>query len=586
MLTPRDHAKQLPIDPSRSGVRARRTWGAGEISIRGGIAVQAIRSASRAVGVAVIIFAVFATVANAASVTAVSTADWDTCGVLASGEVECWGSQLLGSTIDESSTPVLVPGISNATAVTGSEDHRCALLSSGGVDCWGFNGFGELGNGITTLEENWNPVAVSGLNNAVAVSAGLDDTCALTNSGTVECWGANNWGQLAKSMPSESSLPVVVSGISNAIAVSVGQYYACAVLTGGTAKCWGSGIHGDLGDGSEENTPTPTAVSGLSDAVAISATGVGAFTCALISNGTVECWGLNGSGQLGNGTTDDVALTPVTVGGISNAVAISAGWDHACAVLATGSIECWGEGGPVGPDAGVLGNGTTEGSSTPVLVSGLNTATSVSAGFADTCATLSDGSAWCWGEGEGGGLGDGGTTGSLIPVRVSEPMQTAATGPTNGGGTTPGGSGTSTAGGNGTSTPSGSGASTTTGSGISTISSGSAPKSNPSQKPISAVAAFSLPPAKQCVSKRKFTIHVRTLPGITWVSAIIKINHKRIKTLGRSHISALVNLVGLPKGTFVLSITAKASNGQSVTGTRTYHTCVPKSQSHYGTPKL
>ncbi len=88
------------------------------------------------------------------------------------------------------------------------------------------------------------------------------------------------------------------------------------------------------------------------------------------------------------------------------------------------------------------------------------------------------------------------------------------------------------------------------------------------------------------MSKRKFTIHVRKLPGITWVSAVIKINGKRVKSVGRSHITALVNLVGLPKGTFVLSITAKASNGQSVTGTRTYHTCVQKSKSHYPTPKL
>jgi sugar lactone lactonase YvrE len=110
------------------------------------------------------------------------------------------------------------------------------------------------------------------------------------------------------------------------------------------------------------------------------------------------------------------------------------------------------------------------------------------------------------------------------------------------------------------------------------------PKAKP--KAISPVAAFSLPSAKECVSRRKFTIHVRTVPGITWVSAIIKINHKRIKTLGRSHITALVNLVGLPKGTFVLSIIAKASNGQSVTGTRTYHTCAPKSKSDYPTPKL
>ena len=112
------------------------------------------------------------------------------------------------------------------------------------------------------------------------------------------------------------------------------------------------------------------------------------------------------------------------------------------------------------------------------------------------------------------------------------------------------------------------------------------PKPKATAKAISPAAAFSLPSAKQCVSKRRFTIHVRKLPGITWVSAVIKLNHKRIKTLKRSRITALVNLVGLPKGTFVLSITAKASNGQTVTGTRTYHTCGPKSKSHYPTPKL
>lgn len=112
------------------------------------------------------------------------------------------------------------------------------------------------------------------------------------------------------------------------------------------------------------------------------------------------------------------------------------------------------------------------------------------------------------------------------------------------------------------------------------------PKPAQGPKPISAGAAFSLPPAKQCVSRRRFTIHVRTLPGITWTGATIKINGKRVKTVGRSRIKALVNLVGLPRGRFVLSITAVTTSGQAVTGTRTYHTCVPKSKANYAPPKL
>ena len=109
---------------------------------------------------------------------------------------------------------------------------------------------------------------------------------------------------------------------------------------------------------------------------------------------------------------------------------------------------------------------------------------------------------------------------------------------------------------------------------------------SPHPRRISPTAAFALPPASECVSHRRFTIHVRTLPGIIWTGAAIKINHKGVKSVGRSHITALISLVGLPKGTFVLSITAKASDGQSVTGTRTYHTCVPKSKSHYPAPRL
>ena len=112
--------------------------------------------------------------------------------------------------------------------------------------------------------------------------------------------------------------------------------------------------------------------------------------------------------------------------------------------------------------------------------------------------------------------------------------------------------------------------------------------SNPKPKPkgLSAARAFSLPSAKQCVSRRHFLLHVRRYPGVTWIGAVIKINHKRIRTLGRSHITALVDLRGLPKGTFVLSITATASDQRKVTGTRTYHTCVPNSKRHYPQGKL
>jgi hypothetical protein len=104
--------------------------------------------------------------------------------------------------------------------------------------------------------------------------------------------------------------------------------------------------------------------------------------------------------------------------------------------------------------------------------------------------------------------------------------------------------------------------------------------------PIPPATAFVLPPSTQCVSKRRFTIHVRQWRGLTWEKVVVALNGKQIKTIGRSNQTALVNLVGLPKGTFALKITATATNGETATGTRVYHTCVPKSKSHYPTPRL
>jgi hypothetical protein len=109
-----------------------------------------------------------------------------------------------------------------------------------------------------------------------------------------------------------------------------------------------------------------------------------------------------------------------------------------------------------------------------------------------------------------------------------------------------------------------------------------APKAKP--KPISAASAFTFPSSKACVSRRKFTIRIRKLRGITFVSATVIVNGKHVTTVNRSRITAPVNLTGLPKGRFTVSITAKTSDGRKVTGKRRYHTCAAK---RHGTlPKL
>jgi alpha-tubulin suppressor-like RCC1 family protein len=158
------------------------------------------------------------------------------------------------------------------------------------------------------------PVPV--LTGATAISAGHDFACAILSGGTVECWGDNGEGQLGNGMTitgswmTYSTTPVAVSGLTGATAISAGFDFACALLSGGTIECWGDNSDGKLGDGTTTSSSTPVAVLGLTGATTISAGYRSA--CALLSGGTVACWGYNAYGQLGNGTTTD-SSTPVSV---------------------------------------------------------------------------------------------------------------------------------------------------------------------------------------------------------------------------------------------------------------------------------
>jgi len=147
--------------------------------------------------------------------------------------------------------------------------------------------------------------------------------------------------------------------------VSAGGAHTCAVLSGGTVKCWGRGSYGRLGNGSTSNQTTPVSVSGISTATSVSAGST--HTCAVLSGGTVSCWGYGDSGQLGNGSsTSIIQSTPVSVSNISTATSVSAGTEHTCAVLSGDTVSCWGYG-----DSGQLGNGSsTSIQTTPVRVLG------------------------------------------------------------------------------------------------------------------------------------------------------------------------------------------------------------------------
>jgi alpha-tubulin suppressor-like RCC1 family protein len=336
-----------------------------------------------------------------------------TCAALQSGHVQCWGNGELGQlgnggTLD-SSLPVEVQGIADATAVaagqgateiTAGSEHSCAVLATGHVECWGSDNVGQLGDGTTSTAPTSSPVEVQGIGNAVQVVAGYEHTCALLATGHVQCWGFNYHGELGDGTAGgNSATPVSVQGITSAKQLSAGWYHTCALLTGGHVDCWGWNVYGQLGNSSAGGqSATPVEVSGISTATDVGA-GYG-HTCATLAGGHVLCWGSNGSGQLGSGN-DNSSATPVEVQGIDDATAVAAGFAHTCAVSSSGRVRCWGAN-----YYGQLGNDSTLASSSPVEVAGVNDATAISVGYGHSCATLEDGGLRCWGYDYYGQLGD------------------------------------------------------------------------------------------------------------------------------------------------------------------------------------
>ena len=345
----------------------------------------------------------------ASGVAVVSAGSRHTCAVTTAGGVKCWGRD------GQADVSGLTSGVA---AVSAGSRHSCALTTTGGVKCWGSDTWGQLGDGRAAHRHGSSrPVDVSDLTSGVAaVSAGDLHTCAVTTTGGVTCWGYNASGQFGDgstvARPFPASPPAGLT--SGAAAVSAGLNHTCAVTTTGAVKCWGQNFFGELGDGNAPDpSNAPVDVSGLTSGVAAVSAG-GRHSCALTTAGGVQCWGLNVSGQLGDGSANDSA-TPVDVSSLTSGVAaVSAGDDHTCALTTGGGVQCWGRN-----ISGQLGNGSANDSDTPIDVSGLSSGVAaVSAGLSHTCAVTTTGDVKCWGRNASGQLGDGSTNASSTPVDV------------------------------------------------------------------------------------------------------------------------------------------------------------------------
>lgn len=317
--------------------------------------------------------------------------------------------------------PTLVEGIGGARAVAPGTLSSCAVTLVGTVACWGSNMCGGLGDGSPAspwAREAAGPlVRFAGadgeedLAGVVEMGVGDGHACARRGDGTVACWGCNQLGQVGDGSNEDRLVAVPVEGLDDAAVLAVGRHRSCAIRAGGEVACWGEGW---LGNGEQGPANSPTPVLGLEDATQVA---VNVHTCAVLAGGTVECWGAPQAGGTLGHEEGGASLTPVPVFGLADVTArqVEVGIYLSCTLAdgdgAPGQVFCWS-----GNFAGQLGDGTFEFRLHPVRVLGLERpAVAVATGDVHACALLDSGRVWCWGSNDQGALGDG----SVVPIRTS-----------------------------------------------------------------------------------------------------------------------------------------------------------------------
>lgn len=322
----------------------------------------------------------------------VAAGGFHTCVRRASGEVLCWGMNnkgQLGNGKASSSVllPAIVDGLSSGLTLSLGAHHSCALQDGGRLVCWGNNESGQLGSG--SREPSHRPSPADTAIEIAQVELGSVHTCVRSADGGVWCVGALPQGPRQPSLVFEK-----VDGVEDAVELAVANTHACVRHTDSTVSCWGGNFRGELGDLTTTSRRHAQRVTGL-QGVAQIAVGM-RHSCARMQDGTVRCWGYGGQHA-------EERTQPVPVPGLSDVVQLELGEYHGCARHTDGSISCWGSRfwGQLGE--GRTGYGEDGYEPDPVRVSGLQDAVQLSVGFRHSCALLADRTVTCWGENVGGG---------------------------------------------------------------------------------------------------------------------------------------------------------------------------------------
>lgn len=293
--------------------------------------------------------------------------------------------------------PTKVVGIDDALSVSASGNVACAVRAGGRVACWGYNYSAALGHGPGGPLVAVTPQEVPGLSGVTQISIGGSHVCALAEARVV-CWGDDSSGQSGgRAAGPIVADPTPVPRLGPALAVSATSSRTCAALVVGTVWCWGADQDGSLGTQglgtTDERALSPLQVPGITDATGISS--FGQKTCVSRASGSVWCWGrFSAEGEpTPQERIDGVYRRPTAVGGIGSARQVSVSMFGACAVEQDGHVRCWGDG-----LAGELGTIAAR-SATARTVRGLSDAVAVDYDIAMPCALRANGQTVCWGSG-------------------------------------------------------------------------------------------------------------------------------------------------------------------------------------------
>ncbi len=341
-----------------------------------------------------------------------------------------------------------------ALQVDAGPGFTCAVTQSADAYCWGESWGGTLGNGLGYGAVRRPSRVVGGISWAAVSTGGLGwgsgFTCGVSTAGVGYCWGNNDTGIYGTWR--NSYIPLALPDTGRLLSVATSERYTCVLGVGrvrcfmdwledpaqgttwapptfsslttggghqcgltsvGAAYCWGSNGAGQLGDGTSTSRFAPTEVVGGRIFAAID--GGGNSTCAVDAAGAGWCWGANESGQLGDSTLVDHA-SPGSVAGGLRFTAMSVAKTHSCGVSEDGTAYCWGDN-----SHGQLGDGTLTDRPAPVPVAGGVRFSKISAGRTHTCGISVAGIVYCWGSNDAGEVGDDSTTERLTPVAVWAP---------------------------------------------------------------------------------------------------------------------------------------------------------------------